>query len=173
MIAVPLRMGGGTRLKIVEAMVSRLPVVSTSVGAQGLEVRHGQHVLLGDAPDAFAQRSVQLLEDGLCGASWPRTPTILHAGVTAGGRSVNSTPDSVAASPTSPGTRATCSRRRVHAYRRGAGNPRIRTNSSRRELLSQRGLKANQPRTHRTITPNWLRCGGPQGARRLSDPGPV
>ena len=50
-MAVPLRIGGGSRLKILEALAAGLPVVSTKVGAEGLELRSGQHYTLADAPD--------------------------------------------------------------------------------------------------------------------------
>lgn len=60
---VPLRLGGGTRLKIVEAMAMGLPVVSTSVGAEGLELRDGQDILLADDPISFADATVRALSD--------------------------------------------------------------------------------------------------------------
>ena len=60
---VPLRLGGGTRLKIIEAMAMGLPVVSTSVGAEGLDLRDGQDILLADEPTAFADATVRLLSD--------------------------------------------------------------------------------------------------------------
>src|SRR4029079_15048618 len=60
---VPLRIGGGTRLKIFEAMAMSKAVVSTTVGAEGLAVRNGEHVLLADEPDAFARAVVALLRD--------------------------------------------------------------------------------------------------------------
>lgn len=60
---VPLRIGGGTRLKIYEAMAAGVPVVSTSTGAEGLEVRDGKHIQLADDPESFAARCLQLLED--------------------------------------------------------------------------------------------------------------
>jgi glycosyltransferase involved in cell wall biosynthesis len=60
---VPLRIGGGTRLKIFEAMAMGKAVVSTTVGAEGLPVRHGEHVLLADEPVAFARAVVDLLRD--------------------------------------------------------------------------------------------------------------
>jgi sugar transferase (PEP-CTERM/EpsH1 system associated) len=60
---VPLRIGGGTRLKIFEAMAMGKAVVSTTVGAEGLPVNHGEHVLLADEPAAFAQAVVDLLRD--------------------------------------------------------------------------------------------------------------
>lgn len=60
---VPLRIGGGTRLKIFEAMAMGLPVVSTRVGAEGLPVTDGQDIVLADAPAQFADGVVQLLTD--------------------------------------------------------------------------------------------------------------
>jgi sugar transferase (PEP-CTERM/EpsH1 system associated) len=60
---VPLRIGGGTRLKIFEAMAMGKAVVSTAVGAEGLPVRDGEHLLLADAPDAFASAVVRLFRD--------------------------------------------------------------------------------------------------------------
>lgn len=62
---VPLRIGGGTRLKIFEAMSMGKAVVSTTVGAEGLPVTNGEHVLLADDPRMFARDVVCLLrEDG-------------------------------------------------------------------------------------------------------------
>jgi glycosyltransferase involved in cell wall biosynthesis len=60
---VPLRIGGGTRLKIYEAMAAGKAVVSTSIGAEGLDVRHGENILLSDDADGFAESVVQLLND--------------------------------------------------------------------------------------------------------------
>jgi sugar transferase (PEP-CTERM/EpsH1 system associated) len=60
---VPLRAGGGTRLKILEAMALGRPVVSTSIGCEGLEVRDGEHLLIADKPEAFAAKVVQLITD--------------------------------------------------------------------------------------------------------------
>ena len=60
---VPLRIGGGTRLKIYEAMAAALPMVSTSVGAEGLEVTSGRDLILADDPGAFADAVVRLLND--------------------------------------------------------------------------------------------------------------
>src|SRR5277367_389770 len=58
---VPLRIGGGTRLKIFEAMASGIPVVSTAIGAEGLAVTDGKDIVLADSPAAFAHAVVQLL----------------------------------------------------------------------------------------------------------------
>jgi sugar transferase (PEP-CTERM/EpsH1 system associated) len=60
---VPIRIGGGTRLKIYEAMAMERAVVSTAVGAEGLPVRDGVDALIADAPDAFADAVVALLTD--------------------------------------------------------------------------------------------------------------
>jgi sugar transferase (PEP-CTERM/EpsH1 system associated) len=60
---VPLRIGGGTRLKIFEAMAMGKAVVSTTVGAEGLPVTSGEHVMLADSPAAFATAIVRLLRD--------------------------------------------------------------------------------------------------------------
>ena len=60
---VPLRIGGGTRLKIFEAMSMGKAVVSTSVGAEGLPVQTGENILLADAPNDFASSVITLLRD--------------------------------------------------------------------------------------------------------------
>jgi sugar transferase (PEP-CTERM/EpsH1 system associated) len=60
---VPLRIGGGTRLKIFEAMAMGQAVVSTTVGAEGLPVVDGEHALIADGPRAFADAVVSLLRD--------------------------------------------------------------------------------------------------------------
>lgn len=60
---VPLRMGGGTRLKILESMALGTPVVSTSKGAEGLDVIPGVHILIADDPREFAAQIVRLLND--------------------------------------------------------------------------------------------------------------
>ena len=60
---VPLRVGGGTRLKIFEAMAMEKAVVSTSIGAEGLPVRNDEELILSDTPEAFAGSVVSLLQD--------------------------------------------------------------------------------------------------------------
>lgn len=62
---VPLRQGGGTRLKILEAMALGTPVVSTSKGAEGLGLHSGDHLLIADSPHAFADATLRLLRDEL------------------------------------------------------------------------------------------------------------
>lgn len=59
---VPLRIGGGSRLKILEAMAMKKPVLSTTVGAEGLEVRPGREIALADEPQAFAEAVLALLD---------------------------------------------------------------------------------------------------------------
>ena len=59
----PILGGGGTRLKILEAMALGTPVVATSKGAEGLDVRDGEHLLVADTPAAFAQAIVSVLGD--------------------------------------------------------------------------------------------------------------
>jgi sugar transferase (PEP-CTERM/EpsH1 system associated) len=60
---VPLRVGSGTRLKIFEAMAMGRAIVSTSVGAEGLPVKHEENILLADEPEDFAHAVVGLLRD--------------------------------------------------------------------------------------------------------------
>ena len=60
---VPLRIGGGTRLKIFEAMAMGKAIVSTTVGAEGLPVTDGEHLLLADEPQRFAKAVVRLVRD--------------------------------------------------------------------------------------------------------------
>jgi glycosyltransferase involved in cell wall biosynthesis len=60
---VPLRIGGGTRIKIYEAMAASLPVVSTTIGAEGLPLTHGETILLADDPEDFAGECVRLVQD--------------------------------------------------------------------------------------------------------------
>jgi sugar transferase (PEP-CTERM/EpsH1 system associated) len=62
-VVVPLRMGGGTRLKILESMAVGRPVVSTPAGAEGLAFKHGEELELAEAPDRFANAVVRFLRD--------------------------------------------------------------------------------------------------------------
>ena len=61
----PLRIGGGTRLKIVEAMSMGKAIVATSLGAEGLHVKDGVDILLGDTAEDFARHVVRVLDDPL------------------------------------------------------------------------------------------------------------
>jgi polysaccharide biosynthesis protein PslH len=63
LLVVPLRIGGGTRIKIFEAMAMGVPVVATRLGAAGLPVTDGHDIVLADAPDDFADAVVRLLRD--------------------------------------------------------------------------------------------------------------
>jgi glycosyltransferase involved in cell wall biosynthesis len=58
-LVAPIRVGGGTRFKILEAFAHRIPMVSTAVGAEGIEARDGEHLLLRDAPAGFALAVVE------------------------------------------------------------------------------------------------------------------
>ena len=60
---VPLRIGGGTRLKILEALALRKAVVSTTIGAEGLNLVDQQEIVLADQPDQFARAVIELLDD--------------------------------------------------------------------------------------------------------------
>lgn len=62
-VVVPLRIGGGTRLKIFEAMAMGKALVSTSIGAEGLDVKHGRDLMLSDNPASFSASVQQLLRE--------------------------------------------------------------------------------------------------------------
>jgi glycosyltransferase involved in cell wall biosynthesis len=61
---IPLRVGGGTRIKAFEAMAMGLPVVSTSIGIEGLDVDDGTHFLRADSAEALATATLRLIADG-------------------------------------------------------------------------------------------------------------
>jgi glycosyltransferase involved in cell wall biosynthesis len=61
-VVVPLRIGGGTRIKIYEAMGMERAVVSTTIGAEGLDITHDEHLILADDPAAFATAVIALLQ---------------------------------------------------------------------------------------------------------------
>ncbi len=65
--AVPLRVGGGTRLKILEALSIGAPIVSTSLGCEGIEVVDGEHLRVADEPDALADAVVEVAADKVQG----------------------------------------------------------------------------------------------------------
>ncbi len=62
---IPLRVGGGTRIKAFEAMAMGLPVVSTSIGIEGLDVEDGTHFLRADGAEALADATLKLIADGV------------------------------------------------------------------------------------------------------------
>jgi len=62
----PLRVGGGTRLKVLTALAMEKALVSTSLGCEGLGATHGDELLIADTPDAFAESVIALLRDPLC-----------------------------------------------------------------------------------------------------------
>jgi len=57
----PLRVGGGSRLKILEALAMGMPILSTSVGAEGLRLNDEEHIILRDEPKPFARQAVTML----------------------------------------------------------------------------------------------------------------
>jgi glycosyltransferase involved in cell wall biosynthesis len=75
MMVVPLRAGGGMRVKILNALSQGIPMVSTTVGCEGIDVKNGSDILVADDPAAFADASIRLLKDAA-----------LNAQVTANGR---------------------------------------------------------------------------------------
>ena len=62
-VVVPLRVGGGTRLKVLEALAAERPVVGTSLGVEGIAVQDGVHLMIRDEPRAFAEAVLDLLRD--------------------------------------------------------------------------------------------------------------
>ena len=62
-LAVPLLSGGGVRVKILEAMAMGIPVISTTIGCEGLAVRNGEHLLVADNPETFARACATVLRD--------------------------------------------------------------------------------------------------------------
>ena len=62
LVVVPVRFGSGTRVKILEAFAHHLPVVSTTLGAEGLDARDGEHLLLADGAEEFAAACARLVQ---------------------------------------------------------------------------------------------------------------
>ena len=62
-MVVPIRAGSGMRVKILDALARGMPIVTTSVGCEGIEVTSGTHVLIADSPAAFAAAVVRTLTD--------------------------------------------------------------------------------------------------------------
>jgi polysaccharide biosynthesis protein PslH len=78
-VVVPLRIGGGTRLKIFEAMAMGKAVVSTSIGAEGLDVASGRDLLIADSPEDFSNSAIQLLRDRNLRRSYEQAAATLAA----------------------------------------------------------------------------------------------
>jgi glycosyltransferase involved in cell wall biosynthesis len=78
-VVVPLRIGGGTRLKIYEAMAVGKAVVSTSLGAEGLDVHHGRDIILADHPASFAEATLNFLKDHKLRQNYERAAAQLAA----------------------------------------------------------------------------------------------
>jgi polysaccharide biosynthesis protein PslH len=60
---MPLRCGGGSRIKVLEALAAGVPVVATPFAVAGIEVRHGEHALIADTPQDLAALAVRVIED--------------------------------------------------------------------------------------------------------------
>lgn len=78
-VVVPLRIGGGTRLKIYEAMAMGKALVSTSIGAEGLSFQNGRDLLLADDASAFAEAILLLLRDGQVRRRFEQAAVVLAA----------------------------------------------------------------------------------------------
>jgi polysaccharide biosynthesis protein PslH len=63
LLAVPLRIGGGSRLKILEALAAGMPVVSSQIGVEGLELKNAQHVAIADTPVHFSEQILRVMND--------------------------------------------------------------------------------------------------------------
>ena len=62
-VVVPMRAGGGSRIKIIEAFSYHRPVVTTSIGIEGIEAESGRHALIADTPEGFAEACLRLMSD--------------------------------------------------------------------------------------------------------------
>ena len=71
-LAAPIRVGSGTRLKILEAFAAGLPVVSTTVGVEGIDCTDGEHCLIADQPGALAKQLSEVLNNPDVGATLSR-----------------------------------------------------------------------------------------------------
>ena len=69
---VPLRMGSGTRLKVLEGMAMGRPLVSTSLGCEGIATVDGEHLLVADDPASFARGVLRILDDPVLAANLGR-----------------------------------------------------------------------------------------------------
>ncbi len=62
-MVVPLRAGGGMRVKILNALAQGMPIVSTTLGCEGIQVEHEKHLLIADTPEEFAKETLRLIEN--------------------------------------------------------------------------------------------------------------
>jgi glycosyltransferase involved in cell wall biosynthesis len=62
-MVVPLRAGGGMRVKILNALAQGMPIVSTTLGCEGIQVEHEKHLLIADTPEDFAKETLRLIEN--------------------------------------------------------------------------------------------------------------
>lgn len=82
-VVTPIRCGGGTRIKVLEAFAHQVPVVATTMALEGLPVEHGAHCLVADAPIAFAQACARLKREPALGrALAARAAELVRAGFT-------------------------------------------------------------------------------------------
>lgn len=72
-VVAPVRIGGGTRLKIVEGLAMGKAIVSTSLGCEGIPVRDREHLMIADDPEAFASRIIELFERPELGSEFARS----------------------------------------------------------------------------------------------------
>jgi glycosyltransferase involved in cell wall biosynthesis len=63
LVVVPVRAGGGMRVRILEALARGMPIVTTTIGLEGIEAEPGEHVLVGDSPVEFATRVIRVLKE--------------------------------------------------------------------------------------------------------------
>jgi len=63
LVVAPIRYGSGTRIKILEAMSHRRPVISTSLGVEGIDVTPGEDIMIGDSPETFAASCLELIQN--------------------------------------------------------------------------------------------------------------
>jgi glycosyltransferase involved in cell wall biosynthesis len=71
-VVVPIRTGSGTRLKVVEGLAMGKPMVSTTVGCEGVDVRNDEHLLIGDSAQEFAKKVLRLFEEPALGGQLGR-----------------------------------------------------------------------------------------------------
>ena len=80
LVMVPLRVGSGTRIKILEAFAHGVPVVSTTIGAEGLDVVAGEHLAVADTADGLARHCADLLTDRARSGAMAAAASRLHVG---------------------------------------------------------------------------------------------